>query len=305
MEPRYITPRMTERRGLLRYDVGMLTVALLWGANFSVNKFAIGVMPPLVFSALRFLAASALLIGVVALLRPSRPIPAPERTKLILLGIVGNTGYQAAFMSGLKLTSAINASLILAAVPIQVAVLGSILGVERPTSRMWWGILIGTVGVGLVIAARGVHFSSTTLRGDLLVLFGGVCWAAFTVGLHQVAKGLDPLRVTTLTTMAGTPGLVIAAWPEARALDWAGIGPLAWLAVGYSVVFAIVIAYVIWSYAVQAIGGNRTALYNCVTPVFAILIAWLLLGERPVAVQGVGAALVLGGVLISQGTRPA
>ncbi len=283
-------------------ELGMLFVALIWGANFSANKFAMTAIPPIAFAAVRFVLSSVLFFVIVTYLNPAPRIPRRTGWLLAGLGVVGNTGYQMAFMTGLVTTSAINASLILASLPVIVALLSAALGVERASGRLWLGILVATAGVVLVVAAQGASFSAGTIRGDLLVLGASVCWAAFTVGIRFVGRDQDPLRVAALTTYAGTPGLVLASFPELRAIAWSGLSAGIWIALVFSAVFAIVISYIIWSYAVRAIGGSRTAVYNCITPVFAAGVAWVVLGERVVWSQGVGAVLVFAGVFLSQRT---
>ena len=278
----------------------MVAVSLIWGANFSANKYALGSIPPVAFAASRFAIASILLFALVRYLEPGQPVPARRAWAIAGLGVIGNTCYQALFMIGLTTTTAINSSLILAGVPTVVAVLGTVLGVERASAGLWLGIVVATAGVILVIAARGVSFDAATLRGDLLILLAGFCWAAFTVGIRHAGRGLDPLRVTALATYGGMPGLVLASWPRLIRTDWLHLTSGTWIALAFSSVFSIVVAYTIWSYAVQGIGGSRTALYNCVIPVFAALVAWFVLGERPVVAQGFGAALVFVGVYLSQ-----
>jgi drug/metabolite transporter (DMT)-like permease len=61
-----------------------------------------------------------------------------------------------------------------------------------------------------------------------------------------------------------------------------------------------VIAYLLWNHSVKAIGGTRTAIYMCVTPLVAAAGAWVLLGERPHALQGIGAVLIVAGVLLTR-----
>src|SRR5258706_4159368 len=158
----------SENPGFSRYDLALLVVSVIWGANFSANKYALGVLPPLVFSASRFVLASVLLYLTVAIAKPGAPIPPRSMWGLIGLGVVGNTVYQVVFMYGLKTTSAINGALILAALPVFVAVLGIVFRVERPTPPLWLGMFIAMAGVAIVIAGRGAHFSAETLRGDLL-----------------------------------------------------------------------------------------------------------------------------------------
>jgi drug/metabolite transporter (DMT)-like permease len=286
--------------GLSRYDLGMIVTSCVWGANFTAIKYALASMPPLVFSAVRFVLASGLMWAVARKLEGPSRLERRTAWRLVGLGVIGNTGYQALFMTGLNHTTATNSSFIVGATPALVAGLGSALGVERPTARVWIGIVLATVGVGTVIAAKGVSLSLDTIGGDLLILMACACWAVFTVGVRWVGRGTSPLRVSALTTAAGTPGLVLLAWPGFGKVAWGTIDAATWATVLYSGVLAIGLAYVLWSFAVQAIGGTRTAIYNCLIPLVASLVAWLVLGERPTAAQVGGAGLVIAGVLVSQ-----
>ena len=279
----------------------MLVVCLIWGVNFSVTKLAIGQMPALPFTAIRFTLASLLLWLIVRGLEGPAVLPRPEARRLIVLGVVGNTLYQLAFVLGLAYTTATNSSLIVATVPTVVAVLAGLLGLERITPRMWGGIALGTLGVVLVIATSGVEFSEATLRGDLLTLLGVFCWAGYTVGLRKLPPSISPLRVTAVTTVAGTPGLVVAGLPGLAVMQWADVPGTAWAALGYATVFSLVVAYVLWNRSVQAMGGTRTAIYMCVTPLIAVAAAWAMLGEHAQPLQAVGAVLIIAGVLLTRG----
>jgi drug/metabolite transporter (DMT)-like permease len=282
-------------------DLGMLVVCLIWGINFSVTKLAIGQMPALPFTAIRFTLASLLLWLILRKLEGPATL-APEVTRrLVVLGIVGNTLYQLAFVLGLAYTTATNSSLIVATVPTVVAVLAGLFGLERITPRMWAGIALGTIGVVLVIAASGVEFSAVTLRGDLLTVLGVFCWAGYTLGLRKLPPTLSPLRVTTVTAVAGTPGLVLAGLPGLAGMEWRAVPGTAWAALGYATVFSLVVAYILWNRSVQAVGVTRTAIYMCLTPLIAVAAAWLMLGEQAQPLQGVGAVLIVAGVLLTRG----
>ena len=277
----------------------MLLVTLIWGGNFSVSKFAMGQIGPLPFSALRFVLGSLLL--VVAARRMGVMTPLPRRTLLALigLGVVGNTFYQTMFMTGLSLTSATNSAMIVASLPVVVALLGTLLGIEPAGRMMWVGVLLGSAGVALVVTAQGIHFGAASFRGDLLTLLAMVCWSFYTVGVRWAGAGVNPLQITTITTLAGTPGLVLAGIPGLFREHWSTVTTTAWAGLGYSACLALVVCYVLYNRAVQGIGTARTAIYNCLTPLVAMMIAWLSLGEVPSAVQFAGVALVIGGVLVS------
>ncbi|HZN98940.1 MAG TPA: DMT family transporter, partial [Gemmatimonadales bacterium] len=149
-------------------------------------------------------------------------------------------------------------------------------------------------------ATRGVGFSTATLLGDALTVLAVLFWAGYTVGLRAVPQGISSLQVTTVTTLAGTPGLVLVGIPGLVQLDWGSIRLESWAGLAYAAVLSLVVAYLLWNRSVKAVGGTRTAIYMCVTPLFAAAGAWILLGERPHPLQGVGAVLIVAGVLLTR-----
>lgn len=295
-----LTRRPAVPRRVSAEDLGMLLVCVIWGFNFSVTKSAFDQIPPLPFTAVRFLVSCILLLWVLRIVEGPAKLPPGALRLLIVLGIVGNTCYQLAFMLGLARTTATNSALILSTVPTVVAVFAGALGLERITRRMGLGIALGTLGVVLVIITRGVEFDIGNLVGDFLTVLAVLFWAGYTIGLRRVPGGVSPLRVTTITTIAGTPGLLLAGLPGTMQVEWANVGAAAWLALGYASVLSLVVAYLLWNRSVKAIGGTRTAIYMCLTPLIAVLGAWLLLGERPHPLQGVGAVFIITGVLMTR-----
>lgn len=280
----------------------MLLVCLIWGTNFSVTKLSLDDIPPLGFTGIRFLAGSLLLWGVLRAREGSSGAPEGTWGRLTWLGVLGNTVYQLAFVLALAMGTASNTALVISTIPMTVAVIGGLLGIERTTPRMRWGIALGTLGVVLVVAARGISFDAGSLRGDMLAMVAVVCWSVYTLGLRGLPAGMTPLRVTTLTTITGTPILVLAAIPDVLRTDWSGVSAAAWGGLAYATFLSLVVAYLIWNRSVQTVGGNRTAIYMCVTPLVAVIVAWLLLGERPVPLQGFGAVAIIAGVLLTRGS---
>ncbi len=286
------------------YDAEMILVALVWGGNFSVSKFAMTEIPPLAFSALRFVVASGILLLITKRLGAWRRLPSRTFWSLAGLGVVGNTFYQTAFMTGLSITTATNSAMIVAILPVMVAVLGRLLGIERASPLMWLGVVLGTSGVLLVVTARGVHLHSEALTGDLLVLFATVCWSLYTVGVLRAGQGVNPLQITAITAAGGTPGLLLVGLPGLVRQDWGLVSTKTWAALAYAALLSLVLCYVLYNRAVQGIGSGRTAIYNCITPLMAMVVAWLTLGEIPLGIQLIGVALVIGGVLVSVASGP-
>ncbi len=277
----------------------MLLVCVIWGVNFSVMKFALQALEPFALTAIRFTIAAAVLWLVAVRLEPDTPLPWSVRWRLAGLGVLGNSCYQMGFIVGLDRTTAGNSALLIASTPLMTAVLGSALGVERLTRGVLTAVGLGTVGVALVVLAKGAGFSLDTMSGDLLTLGAVFCWALFTHGVRGMKDRASPLRVTAWTTLGGAPLLVAVGLPDLARLDWAAVGAATWGAVLYSALLSIVVAYLIWNRSVQHIGGNRTALYGVTVPLFALATAAIVLGERPTPVQLMGAAFIVASVLIN------
>lgn len=278
----------------------MLLVVLIWGINFTVTKGAFARFPPLAFTGVRFALASLLLVPIVRHLEGAEPLPRGVLARLIVLGLVGNTLYQLAFILGLDRTTASNSALILSSMPSIVALLAVTLGFEPLRPKVLGGVLVATLGVVLVVAARGTGFGEATMAGDLLTLGAVICWAGYTLGLRVLPPDVSPLRVTMVTTLAGMPGLVLAGVPEMLAMDWSAVGWQGWAALAYATLFSLLLAYLIWNRSVKVVGPSRTVIYMCLTPLIAVASAAAFLGERPQPLQGVGAALIIGGVLLTR-----
>jgi drug/metabolite transporter (DMT)-like permease len=178
----------------------------------------------------------------------------------------------------------------LASTPIFTTLLSVLFRQERGSPTVVAGVGLSVVGIALVVlgGSTGVGFSAGTLMGDLAVLVAALAWSVYTVGSAPLLHRYGVVPVTAVTMWVGTLGLLIVSLPAALAQDWTVVRPTAWLAVGYSGVFAIATAYFLWYYCVHQIGSTRTAVYTNLTPVVAIGIAWLTLGKCR-SLQAVGA----------------
>lgn len=287
-----------------RHDAAMLLVCLLWGANFAVTKMAFTELPPLAFTALRFASGSVLLLLVVRLVEGRIEVPrGPVLWRLAWMGFFGNTLYQLGFVLGLANSTATNSSLILSASPASVAVLGAALGIERTGARARWGIALGIAGVALVLLARA-GWTLQVAPGDLLTIGALLSWSIYTLGLRRLGE-LSPLQITAWATLAGTPGIVLAGIPELTRVRWSALEVRAWGGLSYAVVLSLIVGYLLWNRSVRAVGATRTAIYMCVTPMVAVLAAWIALGERPTFLHGIGGVLIVAGVLLTRtGPQP-
>src|SRR5687768_8590336 len=169
------------RPGVTVTDLLLVLMALIWGVNIAVVKYGTDHLAPLAYNGVRVAIAALALLAIAAAMR--KPWPGRRTVlTLMLLGVLGNGLYQLLFIEGIAHTLAGNAALVLAATPAFVALFGWMRGIERVSRRGMIGIVISILGIGLVIGGRApIGGGTATIFGDLLVLGGCFCWAAFTV----------------------------------------------------------------------------------------------------------------------------
>lgn len=280
-------------------DFYLLGMVLLWGMNFVIVKRALAEIQPLAFNSLRFVLASLILL---AMLVPKGVFRLPRRAfwQCLLVGAVGNGLYQIVFIEGLARTSAGNSALILATSPIFIALFSVMKKHDRPGRLGWIGIVMSFLGVGLIIwKGSGIDFRGE-LAGDLLTVLAAIFWATYTVGLRSLVLEFGLLRITAMTMSLGTVPLLMVGIPSLVTQRWTGLSWVAWRGLAYSALGSIVLGYLVWNYGVKKIGGTRTGVYSNLTPVVAILFAWIALSETQRITQIFGATLIFVSITLTR-----
>jgi drug/metabolite transporter (DMT)-like permease len=106
--------------------------------------------------------------------------------------------------------------------------------------------------------------------------------------------------MTAWTLWIGAIGICIVGLPATLRFSLDSVRWTTWLAVVYAGALSIGLAYLIWYHGVRALGNTRTAAYSNLTPVVALVVAWLWLGEVPALGQLTGAAVIIAGVWLVQ-----
>ena len=281
-------------------DVLLFMMAVIWGINFVVVKYATHVFNPVAFTGLR-VGTAAIFLLAVAFARGDLVLPRRDVIGLLLIGMIGNGLYQLFFVHGVARTRAGNAALIVAAAPAFIALFARVRGLERVRRLTLVGIALSVLGVGLVIAGSARPSNGeVTLLGSMLVFCGVMCWSVYTILLQPYTKRIDVARLAAITMVGGAVPLLIASTPALIATDWSIVGPSGWLALFYSSVISMGVAYYFWYRGLRVLGPTRTAVYANLQPIIALGVAWAFLGEIPTIFQGVGAATIVAGVFLTR-----
>ena len=123
----------------------------------------------------------------------------------------------------------------------------------------------------------------------LLMMAGVICWAIYSVASQAILKRHSPLIVIALTFSIGATLYVLTMTPILIAVDWRAISGFSWLMMLTSALLALNLSYWIWYTGLKRLGGSRTSVYSYLTPVVAMVVAAVWLGEPISANQLAGA----------------
>lgn len=277
-------------------------VPALWSTNYLIARAADGVIAPHALAFGRWALATLLLLPFTlpSLLRQREALRREWRQSL-LLGALGMWICGAWMYHGGRQTSATNMALIYAVTPIAVAIVGARMLHERMLPRQWFGAVLALGGLLVVIAQGdlqrllGVRFGV----GDLWVMTAAASWVAYSVLLKHWPSSLGPAERLVAICAGGLAVMLPFTLAEAWLLPPpAPIGRALGLVVAAGVLPGV-LSYAAFSYLQRELGAARTALMLYLTPVYAPLLAWLLLGEAPRWYHVLGAALILPSIALA------
>ncbi len=293
---------MEENKGIGTTDIFMLLAVIVWGVNFTVIKLSLRELTPQGFNGIRLFIASLALVLVLLMRKESFLMRRADWRKAIVLGLIGHTSYQLLFIHGLNQTTVSNTSIIMALTPVFVAILSTVLKHEKIHWAGWLGIFISFLGFYFIIArpAEAFRLTSPDLRGDLMIFAGNLFWAVYTVFSRPQLQRISPLKWTSITLAVGTVFYLPFCLKDILRIPWKEVSFQSWAGLLFSAIFAISISYVVWYASVKRVGNSKTAVYGYLTPIFAVLIAYLFLAERITLLKAAGALIIFGGVYLTR-----
>ncbi|HXJ17435.1 MAG TPA: DMT family transporter [Candidatus Polarisedimenticolia bacterium] len=292
---------MTSER--VRADLALAFCALIWGATFVVVKDALADVSVVVYIAVRFALAAAVM--AVIFWRSVRRLTARTAWAGAQIGVAMFGGYifQTA---GLKFTTPAKAAFITGSCVVLVPLLLAMLGRRRITGWIWAGAVSALAGLYfLTVPPAGLGALN---RGDPIVFLCAVMFALHIifigrhVGDHSVGA-LAFLQVATTALLSGllVPVAAAAGWERPRLV----LSGMAIFAILVTAIGSTVIGFSFQTWAQQHTSPSHTAILVSLEPVFAALTSWVLADERFGARTLVGAGLILVGIVLAELMGPA
>jgi drug/metabolite transporter (DMT)-like permease len=275
---------------------------LMWSGNVVASRLAVGEISPMALTCLRWV----LVCGVLTVLTRRHlaadwRVMRPRWPLLVLMGILGLTGFNALFYAAGHLTSGVNIAIIQGGIPMFVMLGNLVLYGVRAAPMQIAGLLLTLCGIVVVAthgnptALRDLHFN----LGDLLMLIADVFYGVYTLALRQrpavsalgfftiiaYAACLTSLPLLGYEVVSGT-----VLWPTLK-----GMAVLLYVAL-----FPSFLSQLLYLRGVQLIGPARAGLFINLLPVFGALLSVVIVGEPFGLYHAVALGLVLGGIYVAE-----
>jgi len=284
----------------------LVLTAIFWGGTFVAARTVSDHIGPFTGSFIRF-AAATFLLAAIATFKEGR-LPRLQKHQVvpaILLGMTGVFAYNVFFFSGLQTITAGRASLIVAINPVLISLLSDLFFREKLHSAKIIGAALCLSGVILVVS-RGNPlslFSGGIGRGELFIMGCVVSWVTYSLIGKSIMRDLTPFAAVFYSCAIGAAALFPLALMENMADNIGGFSLIDWTSLLYLAFFGTVIGFFWYYEGIATIGAARASVFINLVPVSGVFLGWLLLRE-PVNLSIIaGAALVVGGVYLTNMPR--
>jgi drug/metabolite transporter (DMT)-like permease len=275
---------------------GLLTLYFVWGSTYIGIRLGVETIPPFLMAAVRFLIAGSVVLaweaGQAWRLRGDPTVPEAERPYLPTRrewrdsAIVGGLllfGGMGMVALGEKTVPAGIAAILVAMLPVWVAVLGRIFFGERLPVAAVVGIVVGLVGVIILVgpfgAAGRMAFDPF---GIVCLLFSPLCWGSGSLySSHRAVLPRRPLTATGVQMICGGILLLVGSIlvGELATFDLAAVSSRSWLGLVYLTTIGSLVGFTTYVWLLRVAPLPKIATYAYVNPVVAFVLAGILLGE--------------------------
>ena len=274
---------------------------LLWASAFIALKIVFAVFDPLAVLFARMVLASCCILPLLWQRGERWRYQRGDWHWMLAMGLAEPCLYFLFEAQALVNTSAAQASVITATLPLLTGVGAMLFLHEKMSPRSWLGLAISFAGVlWLTLDNQATAQAPNPVLGNALEFCAMLCATGYVLIAKRLSLRYSALAITGMQTLLGSVWFGVALlspwghWPSHFPL-WPS------LIVVYLGVFVTLGAYGLYTWAVSKMPVSHASAFINLIPLFTVLLAWLLLGETLAAAQWLACLLVLGGVLLGRG----
>ena len=287
------------KKDLLIPYIALGAICLIWGTTYLVLRIAVLHFPPFLFVTIRQLLAGGLLIGFMLI---SGQAVWPDRGHVVRQAIAGffmiSLGNGLVAWAEVVIPSGV-AAIICSLMPMVVILIN--LGMskdDRPTVPILLGVLLGLGGILMIFGEHLVEFSKIEYQLGILVIFVAVVsWAGGSVWLKKRGNDGNPFLNAGLQMFFGGIWLIPSAllFDDFSRVTWS---VEAFYSMIYLVLIGSIVAYACYSYVLRKLPMTIVSLYAYVNPIVAVILGWMVLGEKLNLKIGIAILITVAGIYI-------
>ncbi|MGD1152883.1 MAG: EamA family transporter [Syntrophales bacterium] len=286
-------PKTTSETTTGKPILALAVMSVIWGYNWVVMKEALRFCDPFVFAAIRVFPAAIILFGILLWTKKDWR---PRQVKwTVLLGLLSTTAGLGLPIWALVGGTAGKTAVLLYTMPFWVILLAwPILG-ERIRGLEWLAVILAFAGLALIVAVDAV---GANLWSSILAVIAGISWAGSAIITRIMRRDpeFDVLSVTTWQMIYGVgPLIIISVLVPSPPIQWT---PVFIAALLYNIILVSVVAFLLWFYILERLQAGMATMGTLVTPVLALVLARIQLGEIPSSREALGIILILSGIAL-------
>jgi drug/metabolite transporter (DMT)-like permease len=276
-------------------------IYFVWGSTFLAIRIGVHELPPLLFAAMRFLAAGLILYGWMS----ARGEPAPTRRQWLSISLLAFlifvVDYGCLFWAEQHVPSGI-AAVMMATIPAFIALFEILfLRTQRLSLRLAFALIIGICGVA-VLMSRSLNLGTAPISriGALALILGSISWSIASVINRRQPLPASKVMSSGAQMLAGGIMLTLAsaAIGDLHNFHPSAISRAAWLSLLYLIIFGSLIGFTAYVWLIHHESPTKVGTYAYVNPVVAVLIGYFLGGEALGLRTILGTLFVLVSVII-------
>ncbi|GGY32026.1 hypothetical protein GCM10011297_01030 [Bacterioplanes sanyensis] len=286
----------------LRFHLVLLVAMAIWGSSFVAMKLVVTELSPMVAVFLRMCIGLAAFTLMARWVLKGFEYRAGDWKYLGAMALMEPCLYFIFESWALQYTSASQAGMITALLPLMVAVSAWWLFTEKVLMRQWLGFAVALVGViWMTVGGASTEQAPNPLLGNFLELLAMVAATAYTLLIKHLTSRYSALFLTAMQSLIGCvfflPLALLSPWPAAISME-------VWATLLYLGVIVTLGGYGLYNYSLSHVKTTVAAGYVNLIPAFGVLFAVLLLGDQLTIGQWAGVALIFAGVYLSREHKP-
>ena len=262
--------------------LALIGTNVFFAINFTAVKWLINkhLIQPFGLNWIRMLITATMLWGLYLAYPVRSSIRKEDWPRIVLCSLTGIVINQLLFIKGLSMTHSIHATLLMLGTPIFIVLLSAWFYKDKLTVRKWLGLMLGVAGSSiLILSSNKTGNASNVIWGDVLVIINAISYSFYFILVKPLMHKYHPIRITRLLFTIGLFVALPFCWSEFAATPWYLYTGLDWAVLAQITICGTFFAYTFNIYGIKHLGPGIAGSYIYTQPIFAAIIAMIILGE--------------------------